>query len=514
MSRRSRRERASAQTVHAPQIIDAGTGKPLAPESFAASAWDGANWSPNRGYIYAPTVDMRRDLDAFSRVEMQRRSFWLYKNVGFARRCIRGIANMVGSLTPVPLTKDKEWNQLAIKSFENDCGSAEVFDLSGKFDFWRAQTMLSRRRLLSGDHLAVFTTSQSGKARAMFYGSGQVRNGLSAEFELGMHDGVRENSASRALSYRVCSPDATDPLSESFVDIPAQSAVLHADYEDTGRSRGETILAHAINHMIDGTELLGYMKLASKQAAQIGYYITRAIAGGPLGMGAAVGPQNTPLNSRGTTGKALVEDAYRGGKIPEMNPGEEIKMLLDERPHPNTFGMLDHMARDISWGTEYSPEVLWNVVKLGGATMRFALADAQQATERLQYLMAEQFCARWWTFYLACEVKAKRLRPCQDPEWWLHGWQAQAKLTVDISRDGRLAIDMHQSGLITLKRWFASSLGTNWRPEIDQYLDERAYIKQGCADRGLSLQEAFPPRAGVANMTERDVIPDKEAQTE
>jgi ClpP class serine protease len=193
-----------------------------------------------------------------------------------------------------------------------------------------------------------------------------------------------------------------------------------------------------------------------------------------------------------------------------MDPGEEIKLLLDQRPHPNQLEFLEHLVRDIAWGLGCSPDILWNIAKLGGATARYVMADAQQTLiEPMQELLADQFCSRFWVYYIAKEMKAGRLMPCQDPEWWKHGWQPQQKLTVDITRDGKLYVDMHKSGMISLKRYHAA-LGQNWQQETDEYLDERVYIIQGVnsrtvtvADpanpgktitRPMTMDEAFPPQ--------------------
>jgi hypothetical protein len=98
------------------------------------------------------------------------------------------------------------------------------------------------------------------------------------------------------------------------------------------------------------------------------------------------------------------------------------------------------------------------------------------------------------------------------PEWWKHGWQPQQKLTVDIGRDGKLFIDLHKSGMITLKRYHAA-LGQNWQVETDEHIAERAHIIETVANtiiklpdgttRPMTMEEAFPPEPGAQNITER-----------
>jgi hypothetical protein len=128
-----------------------------------------------------------------------------------------------------------------------------------------------------------------------------------------------------------------------------------------------------------------------------------------------------------------------------------------------------------------APEVLWNIAKLGGASVRYVMADAQKAIERMQQLLVDQFLTRFWVFFVSCEVAAGRLRPCEDPAWYMVGWQPQAKLTVDVGREGRLSIDLHQAGMLTLSQWY-SQQGIAWEAEVEQQVEEYAFRVKACAD--------------------------------
>jgi capsid protein len=173
-------------------------------------------------------------------------------NSGLARRCIDGIAAMIGSLTPVPLTDDKDWNQLALKSFNNNAGAEFIFDVAGKFNFWSAQPMLTALRLLDGDILTVLTESESGIARSMFYEAHQIGNADTDLDQTQWIDGVRVTPQSRAVAFRILTDDG-----KKSVDIPAQDAIFHCNYRRPGRARGEPALCHAINHLLDRSEIFG-----------------------------------------------------------------------------------------------------------------------------------------------------------------------------------------------------------------------------------------------------------------
>lgn len=479
----------------------------------AWSGYEGSNWSSARGYVYFPTLDTARDLDDYTLYELRKKSRWLYINVGLGTRIADGIAGMVGSLTPIPLTDDKEWNQLVIKKFTNEMGADLVFDVAGKFNFWSCQPMMTTCRLIDGDILAVLTETESKMARCMFYEAHQIGNAETALDQSQWFNGVRNTPQMRALAYRILTDEG-----KKSQDISAADAILHCLYRRSSRSRGEPAYRHAVNHMLDRAEVIGYMKQGSKNTNQMGYYITRAANGGAStptlpAFGAGPLPQAIPKADGSGTTNVQVEAAYRGGKLLGLDPGEEIKTLLDQRPHPNQVQFLDYLVRDISWGTGFSPDILWDIAKIGGAAVRYVMADAQKTVEQMQTLLADQFCSRFWVYYIAKELKEGRLRKCQDPDWWKHGWQPEQKMTVDIGRDGKMYLDMHKAGMITLQRFFSAGYGTNWKPELDQFIDERQYIVQSVMDRKIkmpdgterpmTMAEAFPPEPGVSNVTER-----------
>lgn len=490
---------AVAANVGAPRGQPGGNGD-YAMSLKAWSAYEGANWSQNRGWIYFPTLYSKSDLDQYTLTELRRKSRWLYVNVGLATRVIDGIAKMVGSLTPVPQTDDKEWNELALQSFTNNAGAEIVFDQSGKFNFWSCQPMLTALRLLDGDALVVLTATQSGIASVMFYEAHQIGNANNVFPDQDQWNvGVMANAQNRPLQYRLL----TDNGNKS-VDISASDAILHCLFRRPCRQRGEPAMRHAINHLLDRTEILGFLKTSMKNAATIGYQITRSPQfSGPVQLPALnQGPIDFTVPSSGAVIK--VEDAFSGTKTPVMNPGEEIKMLMDERPHPNQIEGMDYLVRDIAWGFDISPDLLWNIAKVGGADTRYLLADAQKTIEGMQMLLADQFCSRFWVYFIAKELKAGRLRQPSDAQWWKHGWQPEQKLTVDIGRDGKLYLDMHKAGLISLKRYFSSAYGASWEPEMRDYLDERKWIIDEVEARNLTYEQAFPPAPGVQNITQRE----------
>jgi hypothetical protein len=474
------------------------------------SGWDASNFSTKRGYVYFPTLNTQRELPAYSRLEQLRRARYLTRNVGFAKRCTHGLAGMVGYLSPRAFTDDKDWNADAQKAFERQCGVGQglAFDRSGRFNFYAAQPKVTAASLTDGDMGIVLTEGPTKGAMAAFYESHQCGSGSASDSDL--RDGVRLVD-DRAVSYRLL--DTGD--SGKFVDVPAQDFILHGDYFSFGHSRGVTALHHAITNLLDTTEIRADVKTGIKLSNRMGFYLAKqqmtGQAGAPKGMGS--GSIGTLTNARGEA--VLSEQLFQGPTMRELAPGEEIKTLLDQRPHPNSREFLEDLNRDIAYGIGLSPDILWNIAKLGGASVRYVLAEAQTWIEARQQLLVDQFLHRFWVYFISKEIKYGRLRAPRDPEWyWKCGWQPQAKLTVDVGRDGRLSIDLHRAGMLTLQRWYGQQ-GLDYEVELKQHVREYALKLKICDEIGkeygiqIDPAKVFPPPPGSAPNQGSLITPDQ-----
>ncbi|NBW10127.1 MAG: phage portal protein [Caulobacteraceae bacterium] len=456
----------------------------------AMSGFDAGNYSTRRGYVYYPTLDTKAELQSGTRTEILRRCRYLTRNVGFAKRCIYGIARMTGWLSPVPLTKDKEWNKLAADLFERRYGSSPLgFDVQGRQNFYSYQPLITATRLQDGDFFSVLTESLQGQAMVMSYEAHQVGSFGKPD----LRDGVAVNKFNAAQAFNIANGDTY--LDGNSIILPARDVIQHADFLSVGHVRGVSALHHAVTHLLDRTELLADLKTGSKIANRQALYVvnqlpqTRSTA--PAGMTLATGAPTLATPTQFSMQDLYSEDKP-AGKVTELSAGQEIKQLLDQRPHPNTIEFLEYLCRDIAAGLDMAPEVLWNIAKLGGASVRYVMADAQKTIERQQQILVDQFLTRFWVYFVAKEMNAGRLRKCEDPNWYVVGWQPPAKLTVDIGREGRLSIDLHKAGMLTLSKWFGAQ-GQDWKPEVDQAVEEYGYKVQACNEASARYGFAITP---------------------
>lgn len=516
---------AAAAVREQPMIYDQG-GNALVPSAMVGS-FQGAEWSRDRGYVYMPTLDSRKEVDQWSREELARRARFIYNSGGgLIHRCVNGVARMVcgTGLAPHPLTKNREWNQRARRLFMQRCGSPNTFDLSRKYDFFSAQRAIVRSLIRDGDCAGVIARNDAGRLRCMLYESNQIGSGLGwprGHLNGNWQDGVLLDSHNGALAYRILGEDSDGKPTET--DVPAENVLFVANLERIGQARGLTRFYPVLNKVLDRGEIMAALTKGIKQSANVGHVIEQEMAqAGSTVPGAPGSPilRPTSLVQMPDGRTVTVEKFFGGGEALPLGAGQKYKLIQPANPHENVSEYLETLVRDVAHAIGCFPEALWNVSALGGANTRFVMADTQSFIEEEQELLVEKFCGPWYVAWVMDMIEAGELEYPGD-DWMLHTWLAPARLTVDFGRDGKLHLEQLKRGCITMKSLYGFR-GEEWQVEVDQYLDERQYVTQGVIDRkiqengvsrSMTRDEAFPeigkaqPAAAVELEEEEDEDP-------
>lgn len=475
----------------------------------AMGSFPGAEWSRARGFVYFPELNTEREVDSWSRRELMRRTRALYNGVGLVRGIITGIARMVcgDGLQVQSATADPAWDDRMEAIFKRRVASRETFHLARKYGFASSQRAVVRAWLKDGDVLSVFARTPEGQLRTMLYEGNQIGSGF-GQASTGFVDGVRLDSYRGALGYRIAT--VGEDGKESSVEIPAKDAILVTDYERIGQVRGVSCLYHAVNRLLDRGEILAAITHGVKLSSQVGYALESAANAAGPGAG-SLSPRRPQITVATPDGPMTLDRLMSSGEIAELQPGQSMRILHDERPHPNVSGLLDSLVRDISIGTGFFPEILWNVAALGGANTRFVMASAQSRIEELQQILVETYCAPIYLAHVADAIAKGEIE--YRPDWWAHTWLTPARLTVDFGRDGKLYLEQYKQGHITLRTLYGYR-GEDWKTETDDYLDERKYMKEQAAARGLTMEEAYPQfyghNVGAQNPLQNDDTDDDE----
>lgn len=480
-------------------------------------SFQGADFSRDRGYVYVPTLDTMKEVDSWSRTELLKRARFIYNSGGgLIHRGVDGVARMIcgTGLFPYPLGKNKDRNQRLRRLWNARAETAGTFDLSRKFTCGMAQQAIIRGKIKDGDVAPVLSRNEDGRLRVMFYESNQVGMG-STRVDPGKrwHDGVQLDRHNAPLKYRVLSESGG---AQQEVDIPAQNVLFCCNYERFGQVRGLTRFYPVINKVLDRGEIMHALTKGIKMREQIAYALEQQIqtAAQPQAGGrGSLAPRPLMEVDVGGGQKIAFEKFFGSGQAADLKPGQSFKVIESNHPDSNVREHLENLVRDVAWALKFAPELLWNITALGGANTRFIMADAQSQIEVEQQELVEQFLGPYFLAWQRDMIEAGEIEDADD--WELHTWLLPKRLTVDFGRDGKLHIEQAKRGMITMKSLYGF-VGDDWQIEIDQYLDERLYIKEGLKARGMSYAEAFPEigsgtTAAQEQAEEAESKPDNEA---
>lgn len=468
----------------------AGAGRKKTPKAsvVGGSAFDAALTSPSRGIIVMNTVDPRRELTAGVRTEILKRVRHLYNNEATATYCIEHLAQRaVGTgIVPQARTANTAWNRQVERAFEDRvCGEAWAFDAAAAVNFYGAQSLILRQVACDGDFFAQFLTTQDGGARVRFIGAEAVGN--TASTGDGWFDGVKMDRFGAPISYRVI----TDRATGKSVDVPAEDMLHFRHIRRAGYARGVSWLHSAAINLQDLAEINSYTKGSFKAASQLAFAITSAEQ---VRIGGGLSEINAGSTSA-TNPELTAEALYNGTLIPKLKPGEKLEMLKNEHPGPSYEPIMRYMVGQIARAVGLPPEALMLSVGAAGTEFRGLLEVAQNFLERLQQMLIDQFCRRFWKYWVWHEITAGRI-PYPGDDWWRHDWVTPRKITVDNGRDGKLYADLLDRGYMSWER-YCNLLGLDAEAEEDDILSAYLRRQKKCEAAGVDTSAVFPSQKSL-----------------
>jgi lambda family phage portal protein len=472
-----------------------GAGRPRKLDAKAA-AFEAAQPSLNRGLIWIPTTDPKRELTAHTRLEILRLSRWLYNNAPQATYIVEHLAQRaIGTgIVAQPKTSNHEWNKKVDQYFEDrNCAEAWAFDAGAQVNFYTAQSLILRQVIIDGDFFAQFLQTKEGAARVRFLGGESI--GGAGSYATDSHDGV--------ILDRYGAPVAYTLNTEDGLRIPAEDILHFRHIRRHSQPRGVSWLHSVIPNLRDISEIDGSVKGAYKAGAQIGYMITSTEVA-KIGLGAGM---KTTSNE---VGNLTTSDLPNGILIPRLRPGEELKAFKNDIPGETYGPVMKKMHADVAFGIGLPPEAMMIGTGLAGTEQRAVLEIAQNFLERLQQQVIDQFCRPFYKYWLWHEMQAGRLEYPGD-DWWRHEWLAPRKITVDSGRDARAYSEQLDKGHLSPTRYY-NMLGLRATEEEDDVIDTYLRRKAKCDALGLDVSQVFPNslRNGIA--AQQPAEPDADEQ--
>jgi len=352
---------------------------------------------------------------------------------------------------------------------------AKRIDITNRFSFYQAQSILLRGMIRDGDSFAAKVRNANGEAKLQLMEAHRVGDPLEGNVPEGMHDGIQFGPYGEYIAVNIYRSDG------SSRQILAQSMMMVVDQEYASGARCVPLLQHSINSIQDEMEILALEKQAVKDNGDVTRIIKKQ--GGIID-----GDMANELGSTGTGSYANLANTM-GGKVIALEPGEDMTSFQSNRPNATFTGFLAALERDISQGV-LPYEFVGDSSKLGGATVRLITAKAGRVFSKYQTIMIENFCVPTWGYIIGQGIAAGELP--DDPDWNRVSWTTPKSVTVDAGREAandRADVEM---GLLSMSELYAQR-GLDFRTEMDKRASDMVHIKDLAAKYGIPFELLFRP---------------------
>lgn len=416
-----------------------------------AASFEGANYSTSRSAIYTVSPsDFRKEMTTYDRKELVRRTRYLEKNSGFLREYINTMTmySVGDGINCQPMTKSPEWNQMAVDYFtgvwSNRC------EITRRFNFRELTTLVCRALDRDGEIFALKVRGPNGEPMLQLIethriGGDDFNNNL-------MSDGVLFDQYGAVVAYRVILNDGTT------TDKPWGMMMHIYDPQQYSGARGYPPLPHAINHLIDQSEMLSLEKQAAKDQSKISMVLQKP--------GGSADAEDTAVFGESPNTNEGNSDPVHKGITFVADPGEKIEMMESKRPNSTFVGFLDAINRDAALGG-LPFEFIVDPSKIGGAVVRLVVAKVGRYCSHRQKVLTDRFLNPTWMFVIGDAIK-RGILP-DNPEWNKVSWTMPRNITVDAGRDSNANRADIEAGI----KLFSDELGENGA-NFDEHYERRA----------------------------------------
>jgi capsid protein len=461
---------------------------PAAPQPQASYGdWQSIGVTRARRAAYgAEPRDLRRDLTPYDRLTMVRKCRWAERNSGLFKQILADIClyTVGDGIKPQSHASTPEMQERYEAYFAE---KAKRIDITNRFSFYQAQSILLRGMIRDGDSFAAKVRNGAGEAKLQLMEAHRVGDPLEGKVPEGMHDGIQFGPYGEYIAVNIYRSDG------SSRQILAQSMMMVVDQEYASGARGVPLLQHSINSIQDEMEILALEKQAVKDNGDVTRIIKKA--GGILD-----GDMANELGN--ATGSYANLANTMGGKVIALEPGESMDSFQSNRPNATFTGFLAALERDISQGV-LPYEFVGDSSKLGGATVRLITAKAGRVFSKYQTIMIENFCVPTWGYIIGQGIAAGELP--DDPDWNRVSWTTPKSVTVDAGREAandRADVEM---GLLSMSELYAQR-GLDFRTEMDKRASDMVHIKDLAAKYGIPFELLFRPSNTPVGTISGDVV--------
>jgi capsid protein len=257
-----------------------------------------------------------------------------------------------------------------------------------------------------------------------------------------IHNGVIMDRQMRPLAYRVVNP-GVNPIygilgPDQYRDISARSMTMVWDPTWASSARGIPSLCYGILDWYDAFETRDNEKIAVKINSALTLVNKNETGTAPA--------TSDDLLGTVASGNPTVEN-LSGGLIRYIQHADTLESHKSERPSGGWQWLMDHCIRCAMLGMDMPMETVYDIAKLGGASVRAVYQQMQRAVTRRQAILWTP--ARRMVHHAVATFMSVGDLPFVD-DWYEWDFTYPANATVDVGRDSQNRREDFRLGLSSL----------------------------------------------------------------
>lgn len=441
-----------------------------------------------RSWIPASLQDARRDYDASTRRELQRRSRYWERNNGICQRIADVFVQFTvgpNGIMMIPDSSNEEFNLAAADVWD---ANTQQLDMLSKDECGLVQQTMARSLFFDGE-VFIYKVKDGFRPRIQLIEAHRIETppSMMDEENKTIVDGIAIDPQGRPTAYWV--KDQTNTANPSlfgapdqiqnFTQIPASLIIHRFIRKRPGQYRGIPFLYPVMNDLHDLDDLQMYEMRAAKDAAIISNVITNASG------------EKDPATLRRAKSQILSQNANQmpvvkqddqfydvvfGSKTVMLKVGETMEQFRSSRPSVTTREYWDYLLAKICAGVGVA-RLLVFPFSIQGTVTRADL-DISAGIFRSKSKIIASLMREVYAWIMGYEIQYGKLDGAPTD-----GTQLDVRCVpprspnVDVGRNSAALLQELEAGARTFQDVYAE-LGEDWRYQLRQKAKERAYIHQ------------------------------------
>lgn len=396
----------------------------------------------------------------------------------------------------VSASKDAKFAADATAVWEAWCPYA---DISSRFSFNQRQSLIEREAETVGETFIYLCFGSTNRPRIQLFESESCETPPELAQDPTISDGIRYEPTGRPRSYFF--KVGEEKGVPKFQEIAAESIVHIGEPSRINQGRYLPITYAVLKDLIDLTELQNFEMLAAKDAARTSKVIKTK--NGEALSPAALRRQQVNRSTQDGAGNTVTEtkseyyEKVVGAETVVLQRDDELMQFASNRPSVAVQSFWDYVSARSAAGLGLPLEIM--VMRSIQGTMARGAFDMANSFFRCRSASRAESFARVWEHVIGNDLSLRRNLP---PDWRAISYTPPKAINVDVGRNSAAMINELKVGATNFDLIYGP-LGLDWKVEVGKWLDQRQYIKEEEAKRGLPhvpIGEVMqPPAQGDLN---------------